>query len=47
MSRCAQGRRVFFIEEPIFGEYAEERLDVSMHESGVWVVVPPTARKSK
>ena len=40
MSRCAQGRRVFFIEEPIFGDYAEGRLDVSMHESGVWVVVP-------
>ena len=40
MSRCAQGQRVFFIEEPIFGDYAEGRLDVSMHESGVWVVVP-------
>lgn len=40
LSRCAQGRRVFFIEEPIFGDYPEGHLVVSMHESGVWVVVP-------
>ena len=40
LSRCAQRRRVFFIEEPIFGDYPEGHLVVSMHESGVWVVVP-------
>jgi len=26
-----------FIEELVFGDYAEGRLDVSMHESGVWL----------
>jgi UDP-galactopyranose mutase len=52
LTRCAQGRRVFFIEEPIFSpdtsvapETAKAiagvgRLDVTRHESGVWVVVP-------
>ncbi len=52
LTRFAQGRRVFFIEEPIFspapsvpsptsGETgAVGRLDVTKHESGVWVVVP-------
>lgn len=40
LSRCAKERRVFFIEEPIFGSYPTGRLDVSKHESGVCVVVP-------
>ena len=40
LSRCAQKQRVLFIEEPIFGPYPAGRLDVSMDESGVWVVVP-------
>jgi UDP-galactopyranose mutase len=48
LTRFAQGQRVFFIEEPIFsldstysGEIGEMgRVDVSRHESGVWVVVP-------
>src|SRR4028119_1824931 len=52
LTRFAQGRRVFFIEEPIFSpdtsvapETAKAiggvgRLDVTRHESGVWVVVP-------
>ncbi len=40
MSRCAQGQRIFFIEEPIFGPYPAGRIDVTRHESGVWVVVP-------
>ncbi|HEY9823286.1 MAG TPA: UDP-galactopyranose mutase [Candidatus Sericytochromatia bacterium] len=52
LTRCAQGRRVFFIEEPIFTpdlpvppQTSEEtgavgRLDVTQHGSGVWVVVP-------
>lgn len=40
LSRCAHKQRVLFIEEPIFGPYAAGRLDVSMDESGVWVVVP-------
>jgi UDP-galactopyranose mutase len=52
LTRCAQGRRVFFIEEPIFTpdlpvppQTSEEtgavgRLDVTQHDSGVWVVVP-------
>jgi UDP-galactopyranose mutase len=37
--RCARERRVFFVEEPIFGEGAP-RLDVSRREEGVFVVVP-------
>ncbi len=40
LSRCAKQRRVFFIEEPIFGLHPTARLDISRHESGVWVVVP-------
>lgn len=40
MNRCAQVKRVFFIEEPIFGSYEAGYLDVNRHESGVWVVVP-------
>lgn len=40
LTRCAQNRRVFFVEEPIFGPYASKRLDISRHESGVWVVIP-------
>lgn len=39
LSRCAQQRRVFFVEEPIFGN-ASMRLDVRETESGVHVVVP-------
>lgn len=38
LTRCARGRRVFFFEEPIYGE--ELRLDVSAREGGVYVVVP-------
>lgn len=40
LSRCAQGRRVFFIEEPILSNDPVGRLDISKHESGVLVVVP-------
>ena len=40
LSRCVKKQRVFFIEEPIFGPYISGRLDVSMDESGVCVVVP-------
>lgn len=52
LTRFARGRRVFFIEEPIFTpdrpvspQTSREtegvgRLDVTRHESGVWVVVP-------
>jgi UDP-galactopyranose mutase len=39
LSRCAQERRVFFIEEPIFGN-GSMRLDVQEREGGVRVVVP-------
>ena len=39
LSRCADERRVFFVEEPIFGD-GPMRLDVSQREGGVWVVVP-------
>ncbi|HEY9873145.1 MAG TPA: UDP-galactopyranose mutase, partial [Candidatus Obscuribacterales bacterium] len=40
LTRCSQGRRVFFIEEPIFSPDPVGRLDVTKHSSGVWVVVP-------
>ena len=40
LTRCTQGRRVFFIEEPMFSTDPVGRLDVTQHKSGVWVVVP-------
>jgi UDP-galactopyranose mutase len=40
LSRCAKKQRVFFIEEPILSSEASARLDISIRESGVWVVVP-------
>ena len=39
LSRCAKKRRVFFVEEPIFGT-GSMRLDTRETESGVHVVVP-------
>jgi len=39
LTRCARDRRVFFVEEPIFGNGAM-RLDVQEREGGVRVVVP-------
>ncbi|HEV2860480.1 MAG TPA: glycosyltransferase family 1 protein [Pyrinomonadaceae bacterium] len=38
LSRCAKGRRVFYVEEPVYG--SELRLDVNRSEEGVHVVVP-------
>lgn len=40
LSRCANERRVFFIEEPIFGNESVVWLDVSKREDGVRVAVP-------
>ena len=40
LSRCAKNRRVFFIEEPVFSPDANWRLEVSIRDSGVWVIVP-------
>lgn len=40
LTRCAQMRRVFFIEEPIFQPDAQPRLEVSHPIDNVWVVVP-------
>jgi len=40
LSRCAKSRRVFFVEEPIYSAATDWWLDVSIHESGVWVIVP-------
>ena len=39
LSRCARNRRVFFVEEPIFGN-CSMRLDVREADPGVHVVVP-------
>jgi glycosyltransferase involved in cell wall biosynthesis len=48
LSRFAKERRVFFVEEPTFGE-GPMRLDVSVRDCGVHVVVPrlPQALKSE
>ncbi|TAF09892.1 MAG: UDP-galactopyranose mutase [Nostocales cyanobacterium] len=40
LSRCAKGKRVFFIEEPIFNQEDLRRLEISQDTSGVVVVVP-------
>src|SRR5687768_16927279 len=39
LSRCARNRRVFFIEEPVFGN-SSMRLDVRETDEAVYVVVP-------
>ena len=39
LTRCARERRVFFVEEPIFGN-GSMRLDIREAEAGVRVVVP-------
>ena len=39
LSRCARPRRVFFIEEPIFGQ-GPMQLDVTKREDNLYVVVP-------
>jgi UDP-galactopyranose mutase len=39
LSRCAKDHRVFFFEEPLFGEPAP-RLEIRKRDGGVWVVVP-------
>jgi UDP-galactopyranose mutase len=39
LSRCARTRRVFFVEEPVFGS-GPPRLEVSPRDSGVLVAVP-------
>lgn len=39
LSRFAKERRVFFVEEPVFGD-EPRRLDVSQRDCGVYVVVP-------
>ena len=39
LTRCAQDRRVFFVEEPIFGNDSM-RLELREREAGVQVVVP-------
>lgn len=40
LSRCAQTRRVFFIEEPLISPDDSWWLDTSRRECGVWVAVP-------
>ena len=40
LSRFANGRRVFFVEEPIISEGGEARLEVSRREKGLHVVTP-------
>jgi UDP-galactopyranose mutase len=40
LSRCAQIRRVFVVEEPIVSSEPSCWLDISRRECGVWVAVP-------
>jgi UDP-galactopyranose mutase len=40
LSRCAQARRVFVMEEPLDSPDDSYYLDISRRECGVWVVVP-------
>lgn len=40
LSRCSQGRRVFFVEEPIFKPEPGGRLEINQDQCGVMVVVP-------
>ncbi|HEY9824167.1 MAG TPA: glycosyltransferase family 1 protein [Stenomitos sp.] len=40
LSRCAQSRRVFYIEEPLHSASDLCYLDLSKRECGVWVAVP-------
>jgi UDP-galactopyranose mutase len=46
LTRFAQGRRVFFIEEPILGNEPTARLEVRQDKSGVWVAVPHLPEKT-
>ncbi len=40
MSRCADGRRLFYLEQPVFSTGSSVWLDISERECGVWVAVP-------
>lgn len=40
MSRCADGRRLFYVEQPVFSTGSSVWLDISERECGVWVAVP-------
>jgi UDP-galactopyranose mutase len=46
LSRCAHGRRVFYFEEPFYGEDGP-RLDVRRSEEGVHVVVPHLPERAR
>jgi glycosyltransferase involved in cell wall biosynthesis len=39
LSRCAQTRRVFFVEEPVISPDDSCWLDISRRDGGVWIVV--------
>src|SRR2546423_14641552 len=43
LSRCAQERRVFFVEEPLF-DREQVHLEINCRPQGVWVVVPHLPR---
>src|SRR5437868_15479565 len=45
LSRLAKGRRVFFVEEPIFND-ERMHLDVTTRDCGVCVVVPRLPKES-
>ncbi len=46
LTRFAKERRVFFVEEPIFKEQGNERLEVSKRGNNIYVVVPHLSTES-
>jgi glycosyltransferase involved in cell wall biosynthesis len=46
LSRCAQNRRVFFVEEPLDSTDDTCYLDMSWRDYGVWVVVPRLPKRT-
>jgi glycosyltransferase involved in cell wall biosynthesis len=47
LSRCAQSRRVFFVEEPLDSADGTSHLDMSQRNCGVWVIVPRLPKGTK
>jgi UDP-galactopyranose mutase len=40
LTRCAQYRRVYFMEEPQFAEGVQPRMQLSQRNAQLWVAVP-------
>ncbi len=40
LTRCAKTQRVFYVEEPVFGEVAQDHFEASATDSGVTIITP-------